>query len=290
MDNLNEAMSLALRIVHCVLSFWNGQQLLVTEAMDGKLNKLFLMRHLLLLVAILYRKSKKRERARKYGPVAKIMGYHKDDFRMNITTFNKLVLDIASAIEGKTDFDYLANFPLRKAMCIGIEFMAGNYKNYSKLSRQYGIAKGNGIKIVDLFLKSICLLHSKVVQWPNEHQKQLSKEHYDIEYGFPGLVGIIDGTHINIVNFAKDEQKIDFTDRKSTYSVNLTVIINENERVIAANYGQPGRESDSGVFRLMKVYENPDSHFNESEYLFGDKAYGLSKNLITPYKGVDING
>ena len=66
-------------------------------------------------------------------------------------------------------------------------------------------------------------------QWPNQHQNQAAKQLYNDAYGIPGLVGLIDGTHINIVNFAKDEQKIDFTDRKSTFSANLTIIINKRE-------------------------------------------------------------
>ena len=127
-------------------------------------------------------------------------------------------------------------------------------------------------------------MHSSVVQWPNEVQREETNQYYNERYGIPGLIGIIDGTH------AKGEQKIDFTDRKSTYSVNLTVIINEKERIIASNYGQPGRESDSAVYHLMNVYKNSVDYFNDNEYLIGDKAYGLSKNMITPFKGINSNG
>ncbi len=105
-----------------------------------------------------------------------------------------------------------------------------------------------------------------------------------------GLVGIIDGTHIPIVNYAINEQKIDFTNRKSFYSINLTLVVDFKERIIAASYEQPGREGDSTIYRQMNIYKNYSLFFNEGEYLFGDKAYPLSKNLLTPFKGISRDG
>ena len=108
---------------------------------------------------------RKRSAPRNYGPIAKINGYYendicfrhnyhfKADFRMNISTFDLLVNQVYSKTANLDDYIDIVNFPLRKAMCIGLEYMAGNYRNNSKLSRQYGISYGRCVKIVDLFLK-----------------------------------------------------------------------------------------------------------------------------------------
>ncbi len=173
---------------------------------------------------------------------------------------------------------------------MGLEFMGGNFKNYTKLGKQYGVSHGICYSIIDLFIKAMLLLHSDVIVWPNATQKTILKALHTEQHEMKGLIGFIDGTHIPIINYAFNEQKIDFTNRKSFYSINLTVVVDQNERVIAANYGQPGREGDSTVYRLMDIYCNSTLYSDDGEYLFGDKAYPLSKTLITPFKGISRDG
>ena len=53
------------------------------------------------------------------------------------------------------------------------------------------------------------LLQSDVIVWPNPNQKAAAKAFYNDNHGIPGLIGMIDGTHISIVNYATKEQKND---------------------------------------------------------------------------------
>lgn len=55
-----------------------------------------------------------------------------------------------------------------------------------------------------------------------EVEKRKSKQYFYTKFGFPGIVGLIDGTHIQIVRPTKDEHL--FFNRKMKHSINAMVV------------------------------------------------------------------
>lgn len=102
------------------------------------------------------------------------------------------------------------------------------------------------------------------------------------EGGFPGVVGLIDGTHISIR--APMEEPEAYINRKKFHSINVQVICDENMVFTNVLAGWPGSVHDSRVLRNSTVYNTAANKFSENTHLLGDGGYPLQTWLMTPYR------
>lgn len=66
-----------------------------------------------------------------------------------------------------------------------------------------------------------------------EEGKARSKEHFLRKTGFPGVIGCVDGTHINIIK--PNENEHHYFNRKGTHSLNVMMVIritSESKRIL----------------------------------------------------------
>nr|CAH7743080.1 unnamed protein product [Callosobruchus chinensis] len=95
-------------------------------------------------------------------------------------------------------------------------------------------------------------------------------------HGFPGVVGAIDGCHIEIKQPVQNAH--DYYNRNKVHSIILQDIF----------VGLPGRMHDARVFRSSDLYErltHQDNHLlPEFLHILGDSAYPLMPNLMTPFR------
>ncbi|KAL3690504.1 hypothetical protein R1sor_016813 [Riccia sorocarpa] len=68
------------------------------------------------------------------------------------------------------------------------------------------------------------------IAWPDRHKRAVNSVHF-AELGFPGCIGLVDGTLVNLSQRPRDDGETYF-DRKSNYSMNVHVICDQNKRVI----------------------------------------------------------
>ena len=102
------------------------------------------------------------------------------------------------------------------------------------------------------------------------------------EGGFPGVVGLIDGTHISIR--APVEEPDAYINRKKFHSINVQVICDENMVFTDVVAGWPGSVHDSRVLRNSAVSHTAANKFPGNTHLLGDGGYPLHTWLITPYR------
>lgn len=102
------------------------------------------------------------------------------------------------------------------------------------------------------------------------------------EGGFPGVVGLIDGTHVRIR--APMEEPDAYINRKKFHSINVQVICDENMVFTDILAGWPGSVHDSRVLRNSNVYNMAANKFPGNAHLLGDGGYPLQTWLMTPYR------
>lgn len=102
------------------------------------------------------------------------------------------------------------------------------------------------------------------------------------EGGFPGVVGLIDGTHISIR--APIEEPDAYINRKKFHSINVQVICDENMVLTDVLAGWPGSVHDSRILRNSVVYNTAANKFPGNSHLLGDGGYPLQTWLMTPYR------
>ena len=133
-------------------------------------------------------------------------------------------------------------------------------------------------RIADMFVKKVM---KKLIKFPDHENCVNTAESFENRYGFPGVVGAIDGTHIRIPRPVVDGDQ--YFNRKDFYSLNTQVICNFNLEFLDVFVGFPGRVHDARVFHNSPIPEML-KQLNNAYHLLGDAAYPLLLGLLTPFR------
>ena len=118
------------------------------------------------------------------------------------------------------------------------------------------------------------------IQWPEPGSASRTAATHPI---FRRCIGFLDGSNIVL----RDRPKIDpeaYFSRKKNYGFNLQAICDWDRRFIWVSMGHTASAHDSTAFKSSGLYQRMHEHFDAEEYILADKAYGLERHIITPYK------
>ncbi|XP_048750321.2 uncharacterized protein LOC125662190 [Ostrea edulis] len=171
--------------------------------------------------------------------------------------------------------------PLPDRILMFLWFMS-NQDKYASIADRFGMSESTAsyaIRNLIAFIHDHLL--SKVVVWPTIAEQQEIKDMYWDLKGFPGVVGMIDGTHISITKPA--ERGVDYYNRKDYYSVVLQAVVREDLRFIDVFAGFPGKVHDARIFRNSPLFVNGPALCRDG-HLLGDSAYPNLTWLLTPFR------
>ena len=117
--------------------------------------------------------------------------------------------------------------------------------------------------------------------------RHLSDQFY--KYGYPNVIGAIDGTGIDVIVPAAD--KLDYFTRKYRTSLNLTAVCDAHKKLCYINVGHSERSHDSHIFRCSPIGKMiTDERAIPAQYhILGDAAYGLHTSVMVPYVGTNLS-
>ncbi|KAK4326393.1 hypothetical protein Pmani_003109 [Petrolisthes manimaculis] len=99
---------------------------------------------------------------------------------------------------------------------------------------------------------------------------------------FPGVVGVIDGSHIRIV--APKEYEAEYVNRKNYHSINIQLVFDAQYRILDVVAQWPGSVHDSRIWNecgLKGKFER--GIIPGGCHLLGDSGYPCQPWLLTPY-------
>lgn len=104
------------------------------------------------------------------------------------------------------------------------------------------------------------------------------------KFGFPGVIGVLDGTHIAILKPTAEAHN--FYNRKGFYSLNTLIVCDANLKILSINANYPGSNHDAYIWRHSAV-----RGFLQQEYLrnrprswlLGDSGFMLEPFLMIPF-------
>jgi DDE superfamily endonuclease len=161
----------------------------------------------------------------------------------------------------------------------------GTGQSRGQIAVKFGVSWGAVNLFTDRVIEALLGVHKQWVNWPTDDEKEKTKSALRKD-GFPGCVGFIDGTLIEIFQRPGTDGEAYF-DRKKNYSLNMQVVVNQDKRIIGYFLGTSGSWHDARVFKRMGLSVTPEKFFKEGEYLIGDSAYTSSKHMVIPFKGPD---
>jgi hypothetical protein len=127
-------------------------------------------------------------------------------------------------------------------------------------------------------------LSPQFITFPNTRdERQQIKVSFMERFGFPGVIGAIDCTHVAILKPNVEEHN--FINRKVYHSLNVQAVCSDNLVItnLFANYG--GSTHDAFIWRNSRLQKYlQDIHGNNQQHcwLLGDSGYPLQPYLLTP--------
>nr|XP_012235813.1 PREDICTED: putative nuclease HARBI1 [Linepithema humile] len=204
----------------------------------------------------------------------------KSHFRMERNTFYFLLHFIGSKLES---FPFMGREQINttKQLLIAIYVLA-TPDSYRSICERFGVARSTAWFSVKRVVRALYGLRNLFIRWPTYEEAQTIWTNIQTLYGFPKVLGIIDGTHINIARPKRDASS--YINRKSRFSIQLQVICKDNLSFIHVFAGMPGCVHDMRVFLYSGVqqYCTPE-FFPEDSHLLGDAAYSIQKNVMVPF-------
>ncbi|XP_067623753.1 putative nuclease HARBI1 [Eurosta solidaginis] len=136
--------------------------------------------------------------------------------------------------------------------------------------------------------KVLCKKH---IEFPlSEAKKNEANRSFCSACGIPGVIGAVDGTHIQLVRPARDEHL--YFNRKLKQSINATVICDHKMRIRAVDGRFGGASHDSHVWSLSSERACLKANFENGDRgvrILGDSGYPLEPWLLTPYRNAAEN-
>ncbi|XP_050062942.1 putative nuclease HARBI1 [Aphis gossypii] len=115
-----------------------------------------------------------------------------------------------------------------------------------------------------------------------------TREKFNAKFNFPGIVGIIDCTHVGIFPPKKDDPdhpEYIYVNRKNYHSINVQLVCDSDMKIINVSALYPGSVNDAYIWNnslleptLREIY----NRYPEGFYLLGDSGYPLRPWLMTP--------
>lgn len=123
------------------------------------------------------------------------------------------------------------------------------------------------------------------IKFPKREEFAALKIKFMQKYQFPGIIGLIDGTHIKICAPKKDIEHVYYC-RKGGHSKNVMVICDADYIILGANAQFGGTSHDSYVWRRSRACRNLEEIYGAGDrdfWLLGDSGYPLQVLLLYTY-------
>lgn len=113
-----------------------------------------------------------------------------------------------------------------------------------------GVALYDVINKVSDFLGDLA---TYVIKWSTHEEAAITKEYYRQKYNLPGIVAVLDGTHIKIDR--PPVQQDSYYNRHDFFSLQMQVVSDHKYKILDFHLGFPGSVHDARVFKNSPLYE-----------------------------------
>jgi hypothetical protein len=145
-----------------------------------------------------------------------------------------------------------------------------------------GLSQPTVSQIVRRVAESLAAKAGDFISMPQHARLDQLKTKFHASAGFPGVIGLIDGTHIRIQ--APTAFEMQFVNRKNFHSINVQVVVDPSDPFTNIVACWPGGTHDSHILRNSSVWELFEGRgYPDGAYLLGDSGYPCRPWLLTPF-------
>lgn len=177
---------------------------------------------------------------------------------------------------------------LTKLMCAIRFFATGSYQravgqdlfvamSQSSISRAIlEVAEAVVVNLADTYIK-----------FPEETERNVIKGQFFNKFGMPGVIGLIDCTHVSILRPLIDVEQAYYAVRKASHTKNVQIVCDFDLRIRSIYPRFGGSSHDSFVWNscgLRAMLRDEHNVRPRISWLLGDSGYGQQPWLFTPIR------
>ena len=133
-------------------------------------------------------------------------------------------------------------------------------------------------------IHTILALQDKYVIWPDGEERKEIAARILRDYQLPNVVGIIDGTLLELGIMPEADDKADYSGRKYPFSLSVLIVNNDTGKIRYFLAGFPGTAHDNRIWKKTKLCLKKEKYFSLVEYLLGDSAFECSDIMVSAFK------
>src|SRR5437016_1806075 len=104
-------------------------------------------------------------------------------------------------------------------------FLLGRRPTIWDVASKFGVSEGSVVKYTHRVIVAIQSLRSQYIIWPHgDYRKQVLRGFAQMQ-GFPDVIGVVDGTHINLFEAPSKLNKDVYINRKRRYSIHVQGVV-----------------------------------------------------------------
>lgn len=128
-------------------------------------------------------------------------------------------------------------------------------------------------------------LAPRYIRFPRtEFERGVVKARFFQQYRFPGILGVVDGTHIQITAVPRQIENA-YVNRKGFHSINTQIVCNAELSIININARFPGATHDAIIYNGSILNTHLERTYNEdpqtNNFIIGRKEQYMSHSEIT---------
>ena len=150
----------------------------------------------------------------------------------------------------------------------------------------YWKSRGNCEKSRERCVEAIRSLRDKYLYWPDEDERKDIAKRILNKYQIPNVVGIIDGTLLELAFMLESDDNAGYSGRKFQWSLSVMISNDDKGRIRYFLGGFPGTAHDNRIWKRTKIFKNKEDFFSAIEFLIGDTAFEPSDIMVSAYKNV----
>ncbi|XP_041374180.1 putative nuclease HARBI1 [Gigantopelta aegis] len=208
-----------------------------------------------------------------------------DDFirkyRFTKPIFTQLLDILAPALERYTHRSQSLDPSLQ--LCTAVRYLAqGGF--LPMVGDVHGISPRAASNYIHTVAQAICTRMDRFIRWPAADEIALAKRQFYDRFGFPCIIGLIDGSQVPIHGPFPPANEAVYVCRKGYHAINVQIVCDANLIIRDLDARWPGSTHDSFILRNSHIWDKFEQGHIQNTWLLGDSGYPLKKWLMTPYQ------
>lgn len=153
--------------------------------------------------------------------------YNEEQYQEHFRLSRRKTAELAQQFEASEYFHHQEGdsqkISAEKFITTFLWFAGHEASSFRDVADRFNMTKSSLHKIVTRVTYFLSNLSPEIIKWPNENEK-VNIERYFRQNGFPGVIGLIDGTHIRIDKPSDDPDS--YLNRKHYFSIQVRYLFN----------------------------------------------------------------